>query len=106
MRDAPLQYNSTRSFAGAYANILGQGQQEQQQPPSFAARSHTHGGFIPEDINSSIPIALRKASPELPPIDTTGEATLGDAGMHIVVDEVPVTGSEGELRRLVPVHIM
>ena len=105
MRGAPLQYNSTRSFAGVYANVTGQVQQEQQQPPSFAARSHPHR-FIPEDIHSSIPIASHKALPELPPINTTGEATLGNARVHIVADKVPATGSKGEIRRLVPVHIM
>ena len=66
MRGAPLQYNSTRSFAGAYATATGQqGQQQQQQPPSFAARSQQqpHAGFVPEDIHSSIPLALRNPRP-------------------------------------------
>ncbi|KLO14770.1 hypothetical protein SCHPADRAFT_299262 [Schizopora paradoxa] len=104
MRGAPLQYNSTRSFAGAYASATGQ-QGQQQQPPSFAARSQQHGGFVPEDIHSSIPLALRKA--ESTGTTDSGEAGTTDAGVDAAsADEVPMTGSEGEVRRLVPVHIL
>lgn len=49
---APLQYSSTRSFTGASRN---------QPMQSFALREHSYGGFVPEDVRSSIPLALRKA---------------------------------------------
>lgn len=62
IRGAPLQYNSTRSFAGARGQVS-QGNRDGRQAASqsFASRLHPHGGFIPEDVHSSIPLALRKA---------------------------------------------
>lgn len=67
IRGAPLQYNSTRSFAGATgrsgrpgATYTGSNGQERTMQ-SFALRAHPHGGFVPEDVHSSIPLALRKA---------------------------------------------
>ena len=56
IRGAPLQYSSTHSFAGT-----GRGQ---TAVPSFVLRSHPFSGFIPEDVHSSIPLALRKAEGE------------------------------------------
>ncbi|KAI5122777.1 hypothetical protein M0805_000121 [Coniferiporia weirii] len=53
IRGAPLPYTSTRSFTGA---SRGQGPMQ-----SFVLRSHPYGGFVPEDVHSSIPLALRKA---------------------------------------------
>ncbi|KAH8114504.1 5'-AMP-activated protein kinase beta subunit, interation domain-containing protein [Phellopilus nigrolimitatus] len=54
IRGAPLQYSSTHSFTGT--------SRAQASPmQSFALRDHPHGGFIPEDVHSSIPLALRKA---------------------------------------------
>ncbi|EJC98143.1 uncharacterized protein FOMMEDRAFT_24144 [Fomitiporia mediterranea MF3/22] len=52
IRGAPLQYTSTHSFTGT-----GRG----QTLPSFVLRSHPHGGFVPEDVKSSIPLAIRTA---------------------------------------------
>lgn len=49
---APLQYSSTRSFTGAT---------REQPMQSFALRDHPYVGFVPEDVRSSIPLALRKA---------------------------------------------
>ncbi|KAL5501478.1 GAL83 [Sanghuangporus vaninii] len=53
IRGAPLQYSSTHSFAGT-----GRGQ---TTVPSFVLRSHPYGGFVPEDVHSSIPLALPQA---------------------------------------------
>ena len=52
MRGGPLPYNSTRSFGGA-----GRG----RPLPSFVLRTQQANVFSPEDIHSSIPLALRKA---------------------------------------------
>lgn len=54
MRGGPLPYNSTRSFTGT-----GRG----QPLPSFVLRTQAAGMFAPEDVHSSIPLALRKAEP-------------------------------------------
>lgn len=53
IRGAPLQYNSTRSFAGR-----GNHPQQQQPTQPFATRGKP---FIPEDVRSTIPLALRQA---------------------------------------------
>lgn len=52
MRGGPLPYNSTRSFGGA-----GRG----RPLPSFVLHAQQANMFSPEDIHSSIPLALRKA---------------------------------------------
>ncbi|THH11150.1 hypothetical protein EW145_g840 [Phellinidium pouzarii] len=52
IRGAPLQYSSTRSFTGTSRG---------QPMQSFVLRSHPYGGFVPEDVHSSIPLALHKA---------------------------------------------
>lgn len=52
IRGAPLQYTSTHSFTGT-----GRGQ---TPLPSFVLRSHPYGGFVPEDVHSTLPLALGK----------------------------------------------
>jgi hypothetical protein len=55
IRGGPLPYNSTRSFTGASARG--------RALPSFVLRAQATNMFSPEDIHSSIPLALRKAEP-------------------------------------------